>query len=294
MGDGSEAMIDVESVSPHRSVSQLNSYLDCSEAYRLQRVAKAPQRPAAWFESGTATHFAIEEYERSGRRESVDSLASLAEAEYDRIISDKLESEPDLSRWLTGGRKKADKDISDRRGALRGHIGNYVEYAEAHADEWQILRINDDPAVEMEFSVDFGGVNVYGFIDQIRIHSDGRVEPVDLKAGSRTPSSTLQLGVYSQVIQQNMGLDSPPALGVYFMTKDASNREYDMGMWSREVLDSMFHEFDRAEKSGVYIPRPGDQCRVCTVQDSCRIMGNPVSISENMLFERMTSNERSG
>ena len=51
----------------HRSVSQYTTYVQCGEAYRLERVAKAPQTPAAWFVQGTAVHAAVEAYELSYR-----------------------------------------------------------------------------------------------------------------------------------------------------------------------------------------------------------------------------------
>lgn len=60
--------------SRHRSVSQVSSYAQCGEAYRLSRVAMAPSKPAAWFPHGTAYHAVIEEYENSHRQISNPAL----------------------------------------------------------------------------------------------------------------------------------------------------------------------------------------------------------------------------
>lgn len=45
-----------------RSHSQLGQYAKCSEAFRLQRIVRAPSRPAWWFPGGTAVHATIEAY----------------------------------------------------------------------------------------------------------------------------------------------------------------------------------------------------------------------------------------
>src|SRR5699024_10728064 len=57
-----------------RSASQLMSYSQCSEMYRLQRRTDAPQRPAAWLFQGTAVHAAIELFEESRRKASMEEL----------------------------------------------------------------------------------------------------------------------------------------------------------------------------------------------------------------------------
>ena len=51
----------------HRSVSQLQQYTKCPMAYKLSRIDKVWQRPAAWLIQGSAVHEAIEAWEKSGR-----------------------------------------------------------------------------------------------------------------------------------------------------------------------------------------------------------------------------------
>ena len=98
----------------HRSVSQVSSYAQCAEAYRLSRVARVPSKPAAWFTHGTAYHFTIEEYENSGRTLSRAVLESLFVDMYQGEIAKTKEQWPEESDWLTGGAKKGFKDIEDR------------------------------------------------------------------------------------------------------------------------------------------------------------------------------------
>src|SRR5699024_11228456 len=88
----SSNVIELAEVVPHRSVSQLTTYTACSEQFRLQRVAKAPQQPAAWFIHGSGFHHAIEEYELSGRQMTVEQARQSAYDYYEDRKSTRLNS----------------------------------------------------------------------------------------------------------------------------------------------------------------------------------------------------------
>lgn len=78
-------------------------------------MEKAPRSPAAWFAQGIAVHSAAEYYENSLGGADLDAVQEHYGAEYNRLISEGLETEPDLSKWLTGGRVRAADDIHRRR-----------------------------------------------------------------------------------------------------------------------------------------------------------------------------------
>lgn len=272
---------------PHRSVSQLTTYTQCGEAYRLERVARAPQRPAAWFMHGSAFHHAIEEYELSNREMTVEQVTQAGYLYYDEAIAEALEEEPDYNNWMTGGHRKGETDIELRREKVAEQVGIYIQYAEAHADEWRIYPIGPrGKAVELELNMSFGGVTVKGFIDQVREYRDGRLMPVDLKSGTKEPVSGFQLAVYAQAINEYVGV--LPTSGAFFMPKLKQNGSLvgdvyrDLSPWDRPTIDRMFSDFDKAERAGIYIPSPGDMCRVCGVAESCSIMGTP---EQRVLFK---------
>lgn len=278
-------MIELADIVPHRSVSQLSTYTQCSEQYRLQRVAKVPQQPAAWFVHGSAFHHAIEEYELSDRQMTEEQAKQAGYAYYDREIAEQLEKEPDYARWMTGGAKKGENDIRDRRERMADQVGIYISYAEAHADEWRIYPIGPrGKAVELELNLVFGGVTVKGFIDQVREYRDGRLVPVDLKSGSKEPASGFQLAVYAQAINEYLGV--LPTSGAFFMPKLKRDQSLvgdvwkDLSAWNRDLLDGMFRDFDNAERAGIYLPNPGDGCRTCGVAEYCRVNGNPSKVAE--------------
>lgn len=279
---------------PHRSVSQLTTYTSCNEQYRLQRVAKAPQRPAAWFIHGSAFHYAVEEYELSSRALSVDECRELFFTHYDKAIAEALETHPDYSDWMTGGNKKGETDISDRRVKGADQVGIYISYAEAHADEWRIFPIGPrGMGVELEFNIEFGGVMVKGFIDQVRQYRDGRIVPVDLKSGTKEPASGFQLAVYAHAINEYLGV--LPEAGCFFMPKQRRDGTLvgdvwkPLTQWSRDMLDGMFKQFDTSERAGIYLPNPGDGCRTCGVAEFCRVNGNPDSVAR---FATITTRPR--
>lgn len=279
----SSNVIELAEVVPHRSVSQLTTYTACSEQFRLQRVAKAPQQPAAWFIHGSGFHHAIEEYELSGRQMTVEQARQSAYDYYDTEIAKELEKEPDYTRWMTGGAKKGETDIIDRREKMADQVGIYINYAEAHDDEWRIAQFGPrGVAVELEFNIQFGPVMVKGFIDQVREYRDGRLVPVDLKSGSREPASGFQLAVYAHAINEYLNV-LPPG-GAFFMPKLKRSGGLVGDVWkdltpfSRELLDEMFDNFDKAERAGIYIPNPSDSCRTCSVAEFCRVKGAPQKI----------------
>ncbi|WP_051298072.1 RecB family exonuclease [Brevibacterium album] len=281
-----ETTLEVPRYRQRRSVSQLTGFVRCGEAYRLEKAARAPARPAAWFMMGTAVHGAIEHYELNHRAASADEIGQLAVLEYDQLIDDAMEREPNPARWLTGGNKKGENDIRDRRIRTGEYAEAYVRFAEAHSEEWRILQLGDQPAVELEFTVDFGGVQVLGYIDQVRHYRDGRIEPVDIKTGSRKQDSSFQLAIYAHAINANLGV--LPIVGSFWEAKHEADSTMPLGGWSKELLDDMFSRFDQAERQALYVPNPGDACRTCPVADYCRVNGVPDLASEYAgTFERV-------
>lgn len=266
----------------HRSVSQVTSFAQCAEAYRLSRVAQVPSKPAAWFSHGSAYHSAIEEYENSLRTLTLTDLEEHFKAYYRGEIADLKEKWPDEGDWLTGGRKKGFQDVEDREVIGLWQVADYVAFAEATKDIWRILPLGDGKvATEVKFNLTLGGVNVMGYIDQIRQYRNGALEVADLKTGTSTPMS-MQLGVYAHVVEQNTG--TWPQTGVFVKAgrpatarspeKPTKDIPHSLDQWTEELLGSMFKDMDRSEKLGLFLPNAQDGCeRTCTVSEHCRIKG---------------------
>lgn len=259
-----------------RSVSQLTSYASCSEAYRLQKVAKAPQRPAAWFAMGRAAHKAIEDYENSGRAQTAPELVEVFNEAYDAEIAADLIKWPDWDAWMTGGRKGGEQDVADRRVIGAYQVEQYIEYALENAAVWRVI------ASEVELEMEIGGVIVTGYIDQVRQHADGTIEVADPKGGSTIPGSAVQLAVYGRAVEKYMGVRPTKACFIKLArpatargkAKPTTELHHDLSLWPDELLDQMFRDFDKAERLGLYLPNATDDChRTCSVADFCSVPG---------------------
>lgn len=254
-----------------RSVSQWTSFVKCSEGYRLEKLAKAPQRPAAWFAQGIAFHTVAETWEANFRQDPPGDMVDLFETEYDRLIAEGMEREPDLGLWLTGGRVRASDDISRRRARGTEQVLAYLGYALASPDRVWLIG-GTEPALEVEFSLDLDGVTVKGYIDQIIQWSTGQIGPRDLKTGSKRPHWPFQLGVYALAIEEMFGF--LPQWGDYYMAKDSRpDPAVDLTAFTRSKVTRWFHDMDKAVNAGLFMPNPGDHCRTCGVSDFCSAVG---------------------
>ncbi|MDR6794332.1 hypothetical protein J2X12_002931 [Pseudarthrobacter oxydans] len=259
-----------------RSVSQLTSYASCGESYRLQKVAKAPQRPAAWFAMGRAAHKAIEDYENCGRVMTAEEAVEVFNVSYDSEIATDFAKWPDWDAWLTGGRKGGEQDVADRKVIGGYQVEQYIDYALEHAEEWRVI------ASEVGFEIEIGGVLTTGYIDQVRQHADGSIEVADPKGGSTIPGSAVQLAVYAKAVEQYMGV-RPSKACFLKLARPATARgkakpllelHHDLSLWSDELLERMFRDFDKAERLGLYLPNASDDChRTCSVAEYCTIPG---------------------
>lgn len=256
----------------HRSVSQFTSFTRCGESFRLERVARAPATPAAWFAQGIAFHTGAEKWEGSLRELSEGETTALYDSEYDRLIAEGLQKEPDANRWLTGGRVRGTDDIQRRKIRGREQLEAYFRYAKAAPE--RILPLSDDEvAVEVPFTLNLDGLEVIGFIDEVVEWPGGIIGPRDLKTGSKRPDWAFQLGVYRLAIQDLFGI--LPSWGDYYMAKDNKpDPPVNLTGFTRDKLTRWFHDMDSAATSGIFLPNPGDACRTCGVAQFCSAVGS--------------------
>ena len=204
------------------------------------------------------------------------SLSEVIDAYYaawDTGITRMQQAEPDLKRWMTGTPKtKGDVDAAKRRQRGAEQVASYI--GSRQSDPFEIWTTPDgEPAVELEFTVQLGGIEVLGYIDQVLETPDGEALHVrDLKTGTRLPDSALQLGVYAEAVEQKYGIR--PAFGDYWMAKNvAPTAPFDLSKYTTARLGRWFARLDRAITAGVFIPNPGESCRTCGVAKWCDAVG---------------------
>src|SRR5690606_17889627 len=103
-----------------RSVSQLKTYESCPLNYKLERLDKEWQRPAAWFPQGTVVHAVAEHYmlrelgyEDGGpmpREEAFELFRQAYEAEVDEVT----DTTPNLDWWFRSGPYAGETDLERR------------------------------------------------------------------------------------------------------------------------------------------------------------------------------------
>jgi len=119
------------------------------------------------------------------------------------------------------------------------------------------------PAIELGMNVNLEGVNVKMFLDRVMINGDGELVILDLKTGSRTPSSDLQLGFYAMGMEKTFGIR--PKWGTYWMARTGTTTELvDLDHYSTEMITEIVTKFKIAQTNGVFLPNYS-HCQMCNV-----------------------------
>jgi RecB family exonuclease len=154
-------------------------------------------------------------------------------------------------------------------------VRSYHSWAKERLEHgWQII------GVEVPFELALGEVLIRGFVDRVFSDENGVVRVVDIKTGSRSPASNLQLGCYSVGVAQALGIS--PTIGNYYMARNATlTPDASLLHYSPDLLEHWFGMAKRAIESEVFIPHVTSQCGTCTVAAHCTAVGGraPLALS---------------
>lgn len=252
----------------NRSVSQVNQYLRCPKAFQLARINKAWQRPASWLSQGLGVHKALEEWERSGRTLACEELETIFIEEYARSVDEQAQTTPNLEVWFGSGPYDPVTDIERRFNKGLEQIQLLTKYATEHPEEKIWVTPNGEPAIELRFEVELGGVPVVGFIDQIIETPKGLVVR-DIKTGSK-PGDTFQLCTYAEAMKQTYGVEINR--GVYWMGKTGRpGRVKVFTDKDRANVHEVFEEVNRLIEDKHFPADPEEgKCTMCSVRTSCK------------------------
>lgn len=258
----------------------MTGFEECPHAFYLGRIVRAWQRPAAWFATGLGVHTAAEAHEK-GTAPTLDDMVRVAEDAFRADINERLAETPNAEYWQSSGPYKGPDDIPRRFKDLRRHLGNFLMIRK-HTGRPIWRPDGETPAVEWPIELDLDGVKVIGSADRITevVEPSGEVVDLvieDVKAGSKTPEDPGQLATYAEAARRKTGL--PVRDGVYLMTAKkptptgrvsaAQVVKKDLTTIPVEVLTERFHRADEGIKAGNWDPKPGEQCRRCSVASSC-------------------------
>ena len=266
----------------HISYSALSTYVDCGQKYYLTRVVKVSETPAWYFIGGNAVHTASEEIDNNwsfydeqatANTKSSDLLWSdLFRKEWDKHLKENAERYPDVpvSEYKAGGRtSQAYPNKEDSRW--------WLDKGPDMVKNWYLWRKNNpmtiwtpegaDPAVELGIELPVNNYTLRMFIDRVFVTPTGEMVVLDLKSGSRTPASDLQLGIYAAGIEKVFGVR--PRYGAYWMARSGNTSELvDLDYLPSDRIISLVDSFDFARKNAIFIPNLSN-CSYCNVAQHC-------------------------
>ncbi|MCZ4119024.1 RecB family exonuclease [Streptomyces sp. H39-S7] len=247
-----------------RSVSQTQQWEECGERFRLQRIERVTALPAAWSHHGTAFHHAAEQVERSNRAMGADEAVEAFSERYGLLVNAALDKEPNTDRWLSASGSGGD-DIERRYVLGQEQTRHYVEWVnETQPEVWTTP--DDQPALELYFMVELGGVKVRGYIDQLIAEDEASVRVRDLKTG--TMKSKFQLETYKVAVTQKYGVTVNR--GDWYLAKNGGlSRAVKLDEVTEEQVGERFAAMDAGVKRGDFEPNPGFSCRFCDMKHAC-------------------------
>lgn len=269
-----------------RSYSQAHLMGECGEKYRLERIVKAPQRPAVWFAGGKAFHDTTEWFDRISFRADTTvvqasrrKLADVWAEKFGEHVEAMRQQEPDEKFWRTAGRPTKDKPNGEDVEWWREH-GLQMTLAYPDAMSATGLRTwalpDGKPAIEVPILVNLGGVEVVQYIDRIW-EADWELDWPrliigDLKTGSSEPPFPIQLAQYALGAQKAFG--DVYQWGAYYMARPAQLTEFKpLSSWTEQVIGRQFAAVDKADREGIYLPNIGRHCLSCGVKRWCVYTG---------------------
>lgn len=263
----------------YRSWSQLEQYSPelggCPYRYYLARIERVWKKPAAWLPMGSAVHKAAEVWELSDRSLPRDEAKAVFRASYKEEVDKYLEETPNTRYWQMSGPYRGEEDIPRRFEVGQKHVDNYIDWYEKHPEE-RILMVQDGvPAIELEFKLNLGGVEVRGMLDQAvtSIKPGGRIKPLtiiarDIKTGA-SPGKVEQLSLAGLAITEANPIWVAEQ-GDFFMTK-TGYPTYPYDLIDVDVLTEKFVTLEANIQAGNFPAAPTDKkCDRCDVANSCK------------------------
>ncbi|MBD0739851.1 RecB family exonuclease [Streptomyces sp. CBMA29] len=247
-----------------RSVSQTQQWEECGHRFYLQRIERVTPLPAAWSHHGTAFHHAAEQWERSQRTMTPEETVEVFNERYGLLVNEALDEEPNTNRWLSASGSGGD-DIERRYVLGQEQTRQYVEWANRTQPEvWATPA--GEPALELYFMVELGGVKVRGYIDQLIADDEAAVRVRDLKTG--TMRSRFQLETYAVAVRAGYG--ATVTKGDWYLAKNGGlSRAVELRQVTAEQVGERYAVMDAGVKAGDFQPKPGFSCRFCDMKHKC-------------------------
>lgn len=279
----------------HWSVSALDDFTRCGEAFRLKRIVKVETRPTVWLPGGSAFHKTAERFDLDAYYAGVE-LGSEAEGvkwasenhDWDEQFRiDFLHEVRELHRkvktpikeWRAAGRVSKDKpNKEDARWWLaegQRMVRRYIKWRLDNPHfEVAVLPDNEGPAVEKRLRFRLGDVEIINIPDLVMVDTRvGQYLIVDRKTGTREPKKIIQLQTGAAALKAAYGWIIE--YGCYYMSRTGSfSLPSYLTRLSEASMIQLYEMADRAKRAGLFLPHLSDDCSsFCEVQRFCKFAG---------------------
>lgn len=252
----------------HFSYSQLEAFSKCPLQYKYSHILNIPIRGKGVFSFGKTMHEVLYEFlkqvnETNGRQNNLfgsagnlrtklpnANLALLIKIYEQKWIDDWYEDKKQKEEYYQLG-KKIIKEI----------------YEEFLKNPPQILRINNELALELDFNLKVGEYTLKGKIDRID-KENGKIKIIDYKTGTAKDAIDRdQLLIYQIAAEEVFNLN--PSELIYHYINDNKKISF-LGTEKDKINQKakIIKEIQDIEKSD-FSPTPGWQCGTCDFKDIC-------------------------
>lgn len=258
----------------HLSHSTFSTLSMCSEKFRLTKQVGLKEAPSWASVGGSAVHTTTENRDLLHHFGIVDSDTPLD-------FQDVLDKEVALQEQRTGV-PKSEWKMSGRAPNKQGEswwrmegppmVQRWTDWLDNTGYSiW--LTPDGEPGIEIELQGDLGGGPVTAFVDRVLV-SDYGLGVVDLKSGTHTPDTALQLGTYAKLLSDRWP-EEDFRWGAFFMNREGKCTPPEMLAQWRDRLELDYSIAWQQIHAELFLPSPGRHCDyMCGVKEYCRLMGN--------------------
>jgi len=251
----------------HFSFSQLAAFQKCPLQYKFNFILRVPVKGKAVFSFGKTMHQTLFEFFKQrtrpssqenlfGFKETAKKESGLAEllSIYDKNwIEEWYEDKKQKEEYYQLG-KKIVKDF----------------YASFAKNPPKILKINNEPALELPFNLKIGDNTLRGVIDRIDQAEDG-VVIIDYKTGQAKDKLEAedkeQLLIYQIAAEEVLKLN-PSELAYYYLNDNKKQSFLGKEMEKERLKEKIIQEIEEIKTSN-FKATPGWQCAYCDFKDIC-------------------------
>jgi len=264
-----ETKIGKDYLPKHFSYSQLAAFEKCPLQYKFGFILKIPVRGKAVFSFGKTMHNTLYRFLKDANENSEEKQNNLfnfkteTEKKHGFKYLNDLYEKNWIDEWYETKKQKDDYYKLGKK-----IIKNF--YEEFLKNPPEILKINNELALELPFNLKMGDYTIFGVIDRIDKTSDG-VEIIDYKTGQSKDKLDFekkeQLLIYQIAAEEVLKID--PKKLTYYYLEDEKKTSF---LGTKKEIDAqktkMLEEIEKIKNSR-FDPTPGWQCQYCDFKDIC-------------------------